>query len=488
MQDKAASGAIRERLPLGIKLQYAMGGMVEGVVNNALPTFLLFYVTTVMGLPGAMAGAAIAVGTIVDAVLDPIIGSSTDNLRSRLGRRLPFMLVGLPIVAITLFLTFGLPQGWPDGWLFAWLTALSIILRTSLSLYGIPYQAVAAELTEDYGERSSIMAYRWGAGLISGLATVAIGFNLFFSGETGLSDRSAYMPFGATIAVLVIIAGLIGSRAVFRTLDRQYEPASDSGHGGAKILGEVREVFKNGSFRSLAAAGLLLLSALAVHGGLAIHAGKYFWQLAPSQLQILPLVTLIGLVLGTPFAAPLTKKFGKKPVALVGFGALFIVYFVPPLLRIAGLLPLENAGLVLMLSINAMIVGALMSCAVIAVTSMLADATDEHEHIFGARREGMFFAAWLFAGKAAAGFGALAAGFILQSIDLPTGTAAQTQTVISPQTMFEFGLYYGLVPGLLSLGSVISLLFFRLDAKRHSEILADLHERRGEGNQVPAPA
>jgi len=330
MQDKAASGAVRKRLPLGIKLQYAAGGMVEGIVNNALPTFLLFYVTTVMGLPGAMAGAAIAVGTIVDAVLDPIIGSSTDNLRSRLGRRLPFMLSGLPLVAVTLFLTFGLPQGWPHGWLFAWLTALSIVLRTSLSLYGIPYQAVAAELTEDYGERSSIMAYRWGAGLISGLATVAVGFNIFFSGETGLADRSAYMPFGATIAVALIIAGLVGSRAVFQTLDRQYEPASDSGYGSAKILSEVQEVFRNRSFRSLAAAGLLLLSALAVHGGLAIHAGKYFWQLAPSQLQILPLVTLIGLVLGTPFAAPLTKKVGKKPVALAGFGALFVGYFLPP--------------------------------------------------------------------------------------------------------------------------------------------------------------
>jgi len=52
--------------------------------------------------------------------------------------------------------------------------------------------------------------------------------------------------------------------------------------------------------------------------------------------------------------------------------------------------------------------------------------------------------------------------------------------------MFEFGLYYGLVPGLLSLGSVISLVFFRLDAKRHGEILEDLHKRRGEGTLIPA--
>lgn len=481
MSSEVGTGTVKgERLPLSIKFQYGMGGMVEGVVNNALPTFLLFYLTTVVGLPGGLAGTAIAIGTIADAILDPLIGSATDNKHSRLGRRLPFMLVGLPLVALGLLATFALPFDWPQSWLFVWVTLLSIVLRTSLSLYGIPYQAVGAELSEDYAERSSIMAWRWGSGLLAGLLTVAVGFNLFFSGQSGLSDRDAYLPFGVTIAVLVLIVGGVGCRAVYLTLGRQHHPSANSVHGGVRVFREVGEVFRNPSFRALAGAALLLLAALAVHGGLAIHAGTFFWKLAPSQLQILPLVTLIGLVFGTPLAAPLTKRIGKRGVAMVGLAALSATYLLPPLMRVSGYLPLEGTALIAFLAVNAFVVGALMSSAVIAVTSMLADATDEHEYLFGARREGLYFAAWLFAGKAAAGFGTMAAGFILELVKLPTGAGAAAVQSVPQATVGQFGLAYGLVPGCLAVLSVVSIAFYRLTAAKHAAILGELHERRGQ--------
>src|SRR3546814_20968112 len=81
------------RGPLGwrLKLAYAGGQLVEGIANNSLSVFLLFYVTAVCGLPGALAGAALAAGMVVDAVMNPIIGSLTDGWRSRFGRRLPLM-------------------------------------------------------------------------------------------------------------------------------------------------------------------------------------------------------------------------------------------------------------------------------------------------------------------------------------------------------------------------------------------------------------
>src|SRR3546814_7108635 len=79
------------RGPLGwrLKLAYAGGQLVEGIANNSLSVFLLFYVTAVCGLPGALAGAALAAWMVVDAVMNPIIGSLTDGWRSRFGRRLP---------------------------------------------------------------------------------------------------------------------------------------------------------------------------------------------------------------------------------------------------------------------------------------------------------------------------------------------------------------------------------------------------------------
>src|SRR5882757_10477946 len=93
-QDRGTSAlAARDRstpLPFNLKLGYSAGQFVDGIVNNGLSVFLLFYVTAVCGLPGALAGVALSLGIIVDAVMDPAIGALSDGWRSRFGRRLPF--------------------------------------------------------------------------------------------------------------------------------------------------------------------------------------------------------------------------------------------------------------------------------------------------------------------------------------------------------------------------------------------------------------
>src|SRR3546814_2051950 len=101
------------RGPLGwrLKLAYAGGQLVEGIANNSLSVFLLFYVTAVCGLPGALAGAALAAGMVVDAVMNPIIGSLTDGCRSRFGRRLPLMAASLLPLVLLFILMFALPAG-----------------------------------------------------------------------------------------------------------------------------------------------------------------------------------------------------------------------------------------------------------------------------------------------------------------------------------------------------------------------------------------
>ena len=118
-----ASTARKAPLKLRTTLSYSMGQLLESVINNALLIFLLFYATVVCGLPGALAGAALSVGLVVDAVMDPLIGSLSDGWRSRWGRRLPFMLVGLAPATIAFVLIFALPSGLvlgdrpgPYGW------------------------------------------------------------------------------------------------------------------------------------------------------------------------------------------------------------------------------------------------------------------------------------------------------------------------------------------------------------------------------------
>lgn len=463
-------------------LGYASGQLVETVVGNALAVFLLFYVTAACGLPGALAGAAISVGLVVDAGMDPLIGSLSDNWRSRRGRRLPFMLAGLGPVAVTFVLVFALPAGLERVLLAVWLAALLVILRISMSVFVLPYQAVATELSDDFKERSSIMAWRWGAGQLGTLLALILGFGVFLGGGTGLSNRAAYLPFAVCLTVIFTIGALVAVRTVQGAPDRQHAQRPPSGRFHRRLFKDVREIARHGSFQILFAGALFLFVALGVFNALGLHANTYFWRLSPGQTQWVTTSLFGGLLAGTPFASPLLARFEKRTILVVGMAALGMGQGLPVTLRLLGWLPLTGDRLATLLSGIMFVAGALMAAASIAILSMMADAADEHEQLFGARREGLFSAGWAFASKAAMGAGALISGLVLQVINFPTDLAAHggMAATLPARTAALLGLSYGPGSALLTLGATFIASRYRLDRNVHAAILNELEGRRAE--------
>ena len=70
---------------------YGLGQLPEGVKTAAFGFFLLFYYNQVLGLPGTLAGAALFVALLFDAISDPLVGTLSDFTRSRWGRRHPYL-------------------------------------------------------------------------------------------------------------------------------------------------------------------------------------------------------------------------------------------------------------------------------------------------------------------------------------------------------------------------------------------------------------
>jgi glycoside/pentoside/hexuronide:cation symporter, GPH family len=476
-------------LTLRVKLGYSAGQLIDGVVNNALAVFLLFYVTAVCGLSGALAGAALSIGIVVDAVMDPAIGALSDGWHSRFGRRLPFMLVGLIPIAVTFVLIFTLPSGLGQGLLFGWLTLLSIMLRISTSLFILPYAAVGAELSDNYAERSSIMAWRWGFGMIGAVIGVALGFGVFLTGHDGLSRRAGYPPFALVLAAIFLLGGAVALRTIYTARGRLHAPTENIGWLGARVLRGLLETFRNRSFRILFIGALLFFIALGTNNSLALHANTFFWHLTGPQTQFVTLALFGGLLAGAPLAGPFLARMEKATVLMVGMGGLLAAQGAPVLLRLLHLLPWSGQSLAWLLAGTMFLGGALMATAAIAFSSMMADAADEHEHLFGERREGMFFAAWAFASKASTGAGALIAGTVLQVIHFPTNLAERGGiSAVLPERMVDMlGLFYGPGAALFSLAAVLTTLFYRLDSKAHAAIMVDLGERRrATMNAVPS--
>src|ERR1700712_2931659 len=110
------SGAELRKTRLGapFKLLYGSGALIDGVTTAALTYFLLFYLTTVCGLSGTLAGTALLVGLLLDAVVDPMLGLLSDNTRSSRGRRFPYLLYRPIPLAVLFGLLFSIPN-WLTG-------------------------------------------------------------------------------------------------------------------------------------------------------------------------------------------------------------------------------------------------------------------------------------------------------------------------------------------------------------------------------------
>src|SRR5215469_10529089 len=155
-----------ETLPT--KLFYGFGSVAFGIKDQGFGTLLLFFYNQVLGLPSAWVGGAIAFALAFDAFADPVVGQISDNLRSRWGRRHPFMYLAALPVAFGYWLIWNPPHLSPVG-LFYYLIVVAIVVRTFITCYEIPSSALVAELTGDYDQRTDFLSYRFLFGWVGSL-------------------------------------------------------------------------------------------------------------------------------------------------------------------------------------------------------------------------------------------------------------------------------------------------------------------------------
>ena len=113
-----------EKLSFITKFYYGFGSMAYGIKDNAFSYFLLFVYVQVFGLAPDLAGLAIFIMLIFDAISDPLIGYFSDRTRSRWGRRHPFMYFSAIPVGLSFFLLWDPPSNLSQNELFFYLLFL----------------------------------------------------------------------------------------------------------------------------------------------------------------------------------------------------------------------------------------------------------------------------------------------------------------------------------------------------------------------------
>jgi GPH family glycoside/pentoside/hexuronide:cation symporter len=461
---------------------YGSGALVQDTAAYALSYLLLFYLTVVCGMSGSLAGIALGVALIVDSFVDPLVGSLSDNSRSRHGRRHPWMIASALPLVIAFGLLFSIPAGLSGMGLFFYALALLLIVRICISGFNVPYTALGAELSDDYRERSTIVAARVLFTTLASLVAAYLAYGVFLKGDGGTSHREAYAPLAWSLGGLVLFGAALSSFGTLGVRHRLHEAAPEQTSSLAGFVAEVVEVFRNPSFRVLFIGCLVLFISLGTAAGLTLYANTFFWKLNTEAILAVSLVSLLGLFLGVFIAAALTQVLEKRTVALAGVILVGLCQLAPASLQVAGVLPPGSAVATLMVAGAVVCVG--MSMSLVGFQSMMADAADEHEHLFEARREGLFFAGISLAAKASSGLGAMLAGLILDVIGIPSGLDKFGHPLASAaplDSIRNLGLAYGPGAAVITAVSVVILFGYRHSQRDQERIREALAQRRAGG-------
>ena len=473
-------GRVSESVGLITRIVYGFGSISEGVKNTAFNTFLLFYYNAVLGLSGTLSGSAIFLALCVDAITDPVIGSLSDNLHSRWGRRHPFMYLSALPMGISFWLLFNPPDDLGSTGLFVWFTSFAVLVRSSMTLYSIPSNSMVAELTHNYDERTSLVSWRFFFGWAGGLTISQVGYRVFFASTPGMADgrlnADAYGAFALVCAVAIVLAILVCSLGTHRLIPRLKAPPDPSPFTLARLLGEMREVFGNRSYLMLVIGMLFASVAGGFNDVVSLYMNTYFWGLSAEQIATMLLFLLIALLAGVGLARPISERFEKRRTAVVLSASAILIGPLPIFLRLLGLMPPNgHPALLPILIVHIVLVVTAVIIIGIVMSSMIADVIDESELVTGKRQEGMFSSAIAFTSKATSGIGGLIAGIALDLIAFPTQAAPGE---VPDDKLMLLGLAVGPCMFVLYLLTLVFMRRYRITRARHSEILVELDRRR----------
>ncbi len=467
------------KIRLGTKLTYGIGGSAEGIQTTATTFFLLFYYTQVLGLSGALTGLALMIALFSDAITDPLVGTLSDHLRHRWGRRHPFMYAsGLPLAA-SFVLLFSPPDGLAQIGLFTWLTTFAVLTRAAVTLFIVPHYALGAELTEDYRERNSVVAYRGFLNFIGASVIIVGAFAAFFTPtpeyDNGQLNPNAYFGFGLMCAALMVVAIYLAALGTHRLIPTLPQPHATQRFGVREFGQDLLQALANQSFRALFLSLALFVIGRSTADALMLHMGTYFWKLSSTDVQYLPLCALGGVPIGIPVWVLIGRYIDKRPMFILAVALFTVMSTAPPVAKISGLYPAAESPLYLgILVVTGLLSGIAGAGIVVAVGSMVADIADEHELSTDRRQEGIFFGALAFTLKAAGGLGSWMAGTTLALIDFPQ---TAEPAAVATGKINALGTIYGPGAALLAIISLWVITRYRIDAVRHAEIRTALEHR-----------
>ncbi len=459
-------------LPSKVRFGYGVGNLSFGVVLQLLTSYLMFYATNILHIPGRWVGLAASLGVVWDAISDPIMGHITDNFASRrFGRRHLFMLIGaVGATALNMFL-WTIDPSFSTVLKFFILAAILLMIRTFMTLYAVPYNALGAELTNDYYERTSVQGYKT-AFFVLGMVFPTVGGTLIFFRPTaaypdGQFNPDAYLYMALVGSLIMLATGLYGVISTWKY--RTFAKATQSRFRPKRMFLSFAVALRNKDFRFVALGYLLVNFASAWVGALALHTFTFALNYANHHMALVLGSMFACAVLSQPLWVLISRKLDKKPALLIAVGCGVLGSLILLLMALFAIEYMRSTwvSMVPMIALIGFGVGGMLSLP----PSMVSDIADLQYAKSGRRMEGLLFGTFTLCYKLSQSISVLLLGILLDVIRFNSALPVQ-----SPVTITWLGL-------LLPLGCLFGFGLAFLAYSRYSltfKGLAAAHEKLSE--------
>ncbi len=490
-------------VPIGQKMAFGAGNLVNNLLPGALGVFMFFLVTA-FGMDPFLAGLLGGLPRIFDAITDPIMGYITDNTKSRWGRRRPFIFVGAILSGILFAVLWQLNPENTVMYNFWYFLILSLVYLLGNTIFSTPLIGLGYEMTSDYDERTRLMGlsqivgqiawmivpWFWfiiaspdilplGAEEISRIAELGLGSEETSKLSTEVLQANGVRKLSIVVGVICIALGILP--ALFckgitpGSMENQAKITFSSLFTNLKDLFKgIVQMFKNIPFVRLCGATFLVFNGFQMVASFSyfiivfyMFNGDYVatdtW---PAWFSTISAVLTAFLII--PIITRMSTKFGKRKAFIIATAISIVGYA----LKWWGFNP-ENHWLIFMpLPLMAFGIGGLFTL----MMSMTADVCDLDELENGMpRKEGTFGAIYWWMVKLGQAIALILGGAVLSWVGFDPGSVTQ-----SAETMTNLRIADIAIPVITASLAIWVMWNYKLDEERVHEIKEVLVKRRGE--------
>ena len=464
------------KVPFGQKIAFGFGMLANQMFPAVIGIFIVVLVQS-LGFPGWMWGFVMIFPRLFDAITDPIMGFISDNTKSKWGRRRQYVFLGAIIMGFSFIVMWQLHKESTIDYNFTYFLLWSLLFYVGLTIFSVPYVAMGYEMSDDFHERTNIMAVaqfigQWAWVIAPWFWVIMDDQNFFKSSEIAVRELAIWVGL-VCMTFAMIPAIFIKGKS---TLNEDYDSITFKNiikSFYTIFVINFGQAFKIKAFRKLCIATFLIFNAFNtvaaftyfiivffLFNGVTGPDGAWWWPTLFGSVGALVTTFLV-----IPAVTILSNKVGKKKAFIVSQSVSIIGYIMFWFLFIPG----KPYMFLLALPFFSFGIGGLFTL----MMSMTADVIDLDELNTGKRREGIFGAIYWWMVKFGYGIAGGLSGVILSVIGWESGSATQTE-----EALYGLRLFFSGLPILGTLLAIYVMRDYEITEEKAKEISAELAARK----------